>query len=91
MFAMVSTAQTYMPVLSEGKVWRYATVNRYERTDTTGYYNVTVSGDTIVKHFVCKKILVQNDFSKQPDDLPSGCFLQLTKSSMGIQKTLPRI
>lgn len=66
MFAMVSTAQTYMPVLSEGKVWRYATVNRYERTDTTGYYNVTVSGDTIVNHFVCKKILVQNENGLYP-------------------------
>ena len=66
MFAMVSTAQTYMPVLSEGKVWRYATVNRYERTDTTGYYNVTVSGDPIVNHFVCKKILVQNENGLYP-------------------------
>lgn len=66
MFAMVSTAQTYMPVLSENKVWRYATVNRYERSDTTGYYNVTVSGDTIVNHFVCKKILVQNENGLYP-------------------------
>lgn len=66
MFAMVSVAQTYVPVLSEGKVWRYATVNRYERTDTTGYYNVTVSGDTIVNHFVCKKILVQNENGLYP-------------------------
>ena len=66
MFAMVSVAQTYMPVLSEGKVWRYATVNRYERTDTTGYYKVTVSGDTIVNHFVCKKILVQNENGLYP-------------------------
>ena len=72
MFAMVSTAQTYMPVLSEGKVWRYATVNRYERTDTTGYYNVTVSGDTIVNHFVCKKILVQNE-----NGLSGGCVISL--------------
>ena len=61
MFAMVSVAQTYVPVLSEGKVWRYATVNRYERTDTTGFYKIMVSGDTIVNHFVCKKILVQNN------------------------------
>ena len=66
MFAMVSVAQTYVPVLSEGKVWRYATVNRYERTDTTGFYKIMVSGDTIVNHFVCKKILVQNENGQHP-------------------------
>ena len=66
MFAMVSVAQTYVPVLSEGKVWRYATVNRYERTDTTGFYKIMVSGDTIVNHFVCKKILVQNENGLYP-------------------------
>ena len=66
MFAMVSVAQTYVPVLSEGKVWRYATVNRYERTDTTGCYKIMVSGDTIVNHFVCKKILVQNENGQHP-------------------------
>lgn len=66
MFAMVSVAQTYVPILSEGKVWRYATVNRYERTDTTGFYKIMVSGDTIVNHFVCKKILVQNENGQHP-------------------------
>ena len=66
MFAMVSVAQTYVPVLSEGKVWRYATVTRYERTDTTGFYKIMVSGDTIVNHFVCKKILVQNENGQHP-------------------------
>lgn len=66
MFAIVSVAQTYSPVLSDGKVWRYVTVNRYERTDTTGYYKVTVIGDSIVNHVACKKILVQNENGQQP-------------------------
>lgn len=66
MFAIISVAQTYMPVLSENKVWLYATINRYERTDTTGFYKITVSGDTIVNHLVCKKILVQNKNGQYP-------------------------
>lgn len=66
MFALVSMAQSYMPVLSDGKAWRYATVNRYERTDTTGYYKIAVAGDTIVNHLGCKKVIAQNENGQQP-------------------------
>jgi len=65
-FTMVSVAQTYIPVLSDGKVWQYATVNCYERTDTTGHYKITVTGDTIINDFICKKIIVQNENMQFP-------------------------
>lgn len=52
---MASVAQTYIPVLSDGKVWQYATVNCCERTDTTGHYKITVAGDTIINDFLVVK------------------------------------
>ncbi len=57
-----SMAQTtYKPILSNGKIWEAATINRYhnepnEPNDTTGRFRVTVIGDTIVNDINCKKI-----------------------------------
>ncbi len=50
-----------MPVLSEGKSWEVTTISwDYENfpnsNDTTGYYAVSVCGDTIVNNLTCKKI-----------------------------------
>ena len=66
MFAMSITAQTYSPVLSEGKEWKCATINRFDRTDTTCFYNIYVSGDTIINHHRCKIIKVQDEKKIKP-------------------------
>lgn len=52
---------TLKPVLSEGKSWEVATINwDYENfpnsNDTTGYYTISVIGDTTVNDLTCKKI-----------------------------------
>lgn len=69
LFCLVNTSfsQTYKPVLSEGKEWRYATVNKYHRTDTTGYYKIKIVEDTIINNYVCKKILVQDEDRLYPN------------------------
>lgn len=52
---------SFMPVFSEGKSWEVATISwDYENfpnsNDTTGYYTISVCGDTIVNNLMCKKI-----------------------------------
>ena len=66
---LVNTAfsQIWKPVLSDGKEWRYATVNKYHRTDTTGYYKIMIVGDTIINNYVCKKILVHDEDKLYPN------------------------
>ena len=59
--ASAASQTTFMPVLSEGKSWEVATISwDYENfpnsNDTTGYYAVSVCGDTIVNNLTCKKI-----------------------------------
>ena len=48
----------YLPVLTEGKLWEVATINRDYPTDTTSFYNITVAGDTLVNNYMCKKIMI---------------------------------
>lgn len=68
--ASAASQTTFMPVLSEGKSWEVATVSwDYENfpnsNDTTGYYTVSVCGDTIVNNLACKKIeIVANNNSQ---------------------------
>jgi hypothetical protein len=66
-FTIASIAQTYKPVLSDGKEWIYATVDQYNRTDTTGYYTITVVGDTVINNYNCKKIIVQDEKNLYPN------------------------
>ena len=59
--ASAASQTTFMPVLSEGKSWEVTTISwDYENfpnsNDTTGYYAVSVCGDTIVNNLTCKKI-----------------------------------
>ncbi len=59
--ASAASQTTFVPVLSEGKSWEVATISwDYENfpnsNDTTGYYAVSVCGDTIVNNLTCKKI-----------------------------------
>lgn len=59
--ASAASQTTFKPILSEGKSWEVATVSwDYENfpnsNDTTGYYTVSVCGDTIVNNLTCKKI-----------------------------------
>ena len=61
--ASAASQTTFMPVLSEGKSWEVATISwDYENfpnsNDTTGYYAVSVCGDTIVNNLTCKKIVI---------------------------------
>ena len=68
--ASASSQPTFIPILSEGKSWEVATVSwDYENfpnsNDTTGYYTISVCGDTIVNNLACKKIeIVANNNSQ---------------------------
>ena len=70
--ASAASQTTFMPVLSEGKSWEVATISwDYENfpnsNDTTGYYTVSICGDTIVNNLTCKKIeIVAKDNQKSP-------------------------
>ena len=66
--AMASFAQSYNPVLSEGKSWKYATVDYDDsgKPYTTGYYNIVLKGDTTVNERVCKKISIRNENGEMP-------------------------
>lgn len=67
-YAMASFAQSYKPVLSEGKSWKYATVAYDDsgKSYTTGYYDIVLKGDTTVNERVCKKISIRNENGEIP-------------------------
>lgn len=58
---------TYKPLLTDGKVWKYAIVNAANREDTVGYCTASVCGDTIVGERVCRKICVSDDSHTTPN------------------------
>ena len=56
---------TLLPVLSEGKSWEVVSIDVESAytgggypVDTTGYYTISVNGDTLVNSLTCKKILI---------------------------------
>lgn len=59
----VSSSQTYLPVLVEGRMWKlsYADGNALPNIPDA-YVTITVSGDSIVNGKICKKLLV--DYSQ---------------------------
>lgn len=63
MSMIASFAQSYKPVLSKDKSWKYATVAYDDngKPYTTGYYDIVLAGDTTVNEIVCKKITIQNE------------------------------
>ena len=53
------------PILSEGKSWEVVSIDVESAytgggypVDTTGYYTISVNGDTLVNSLTCKKILI---------------------------------
>jgi hypothetical protein len=57
-------AQSYRPVLADGREWVYAAIGY--QADTLAYYKMSVDNDTIVADSQCKKVIICKIGDEQP-------------------------